>query len=78
MKVEAFILFLMTYGFCSLVSAGSSDLEVEVENSSNFQIEGKVAPPDFKPKDWYWTTKIYLEGGKRMAYLKVFNIFYDC
>ena len=61
----------MTYGLCSLVSAASSDLEVEVESGSNFQIEGKVAPPDFKPKDWYWTTKIYLEGGKRMAYLKV-------
>ena len=75
MKVEAFILFLMTYGLCSLVSAASSDLEVEVESSSNFQIEGKVAPPDFIPKDWYWTTKIYLEGGKRMGYLKDDNSF---
>jgi len=75
MKLEAFILVLMTYGLCSLVSAASSDLELEVESSSNFQIEGKVAPPDFKPKDWYWTTKIYLEGGKRMAYLKEDNSF---
>ena len=70
MKLEAFIFFFMTYGLCLLVSTVT-----EVESSSNFQIEGKVAPPDFKPKDWYWTTKIYLEGGKRMAYLKEDNSF---
>ena len=70
MKLEAFIFFFMTYGLCLLVSTVT-----EVESSSNFQIEGKVAPPDLKPKDWYWTTKIYLEGGKRMAYLKEDNSF---
>ena len=66
----AFILLLTTNCLGLLSSAASSDIEVEVESNS-FQIEGKVAPPDPKPKDWYWTTKIYLEGGKRMAYLKV-------
>ena len=70
MKLEAFFLFFMTYGLCLLVSTVP-----DVESSSNFQIEGKVAPPDSKPKDWYWTTKIYLEGGKRMAYLKEDNSF---
>ena len=70
MKLEAFISYFMTYGLCLLVLTTT-----EVKSSSNFQIEGKVAPPDFKPKDWYWTTKIYLEGGKRMAYLKEDNSF---
>jgi hypothetical protein len=70
MKLEAFILFFITYGLCLLVSTAT-----EVESSSRFQIKGKVAPPDFKPKDWYWTTKIYLEGGKRMAYLREDNSF---
>ena len=70
MKLEVFFLFFMTYGLCLLISTVP-----EVESSSNFQIEGKVAPPDSKPKDWYWTTKIYLEGGKRMAYLKEDNSF---
>ena len=73
MKLEGFSLFFMTYGLCLLVSVVSSDLQVE--SSSRFQIEGKVAPPDFIPEDWYWTTKIYLEGGKRMAYLKEDNSF---
>ena len=53
-----------------LPSVVSSEIEVDIDSNS-FQIEGKVAPPDPKPKDWYWTTKIFLEGGKRMAYLKV-------
>ena len=70
MKPIAFICVFMSVGISSLISAASSDLEIDMESSS-FQIEGKVAPPDSKPKDWYWTTKITLEGGKRMAYLKV-------
>ena len=70
MKPIAFIFVFMSVGISSLISAASSDLEIDMESSS-FQIEGKVAPPDPKPKDWYWTTKITLEGGKRMAYLKV-------
>jgi len=74
MKPIAFIFVFMSVGISSLISAASSDLEIDMESSS-FQIEGKVAPPDPKPKDWYWTTKITLEGGKRMAYLKEDNSF---
>lgn len=48
----------------------ATDTELDTE-ATTFQIEGKVTPPDPKPKDWHWTTKIYLDGGKRMAYLKV-------
>jgi len=70
----AFILLLTTNCLGLLASAASSDIEVDVESNS-FQIEGKVAPPDPKPKDWYWTTKIHLEGGKRMGYLKEDNSF---
>merc|ERR1719219_3082816 len=51
-------------------------VDTDSENEINlFQIEGKVAPPDPKPKDWHWMTKIYLDGGKRMAYLKEDNSF---
>ena len=49
--------------------------EVTVSPSSTFHIEGKISPPDVKPKDWYWTTRILLDGGKRLAYLKVSNAF---
>ena len=49
------------------------DSDLEIESMSSFQIEGKIAPPDPKPKDWYWATRIHLDGGKRMAYLKVFS-----
>jgi len=70
----AFILLLTTNCLNILPSVVSSEIEVDIDSNS-FQIEGKVAPPDPKPKDWYWTTKIFLEGGKRMAYLKEDNSF---
>ena len=35
------------------------------------QIEGKVTPPDPKPSDWYWQTRILIDGGKKLAFLKV-------
>jgi len=55
----------------------SADSETDdlVTTQNSFQIEGKIAPPDPKPKDWYWATKIYLDGGKRMAFLKEDNSF---
>ena len=55
----------------SVVFAESETDSSDTATQSSFQIEGKVAPPDPKPKDWYWATKIYLDGGKRMAFLKV-------
>ena len=70
MVSTAFILLITANCLGLLVSVATSDIEVDIESNS-FQIEGKVAPPDPKPKDWYWTTKIFLEGGKRMGYLKV-------
>ena len=39
------------------------------------QIEGKVTPPDPKPSDWYWATRILIDGGKKLAFLKVNTIF---
>ena len=59
----------------SAVSAESETDSSDTTTQSSFQIEGKIAPPDPKPKDWYWSTRIYLDGGKRMAFLKV--IFAD-
>ena len=35
------------------------------------QIEGKVTPPEPKPTDWYWATRILIDGGKKLAFLKV-------
>ena len=55
----------------SAVSAESETDSSDTTTQSSFQIEGKIAPPDPKPKDWYWSTRIYLDGGKRMAFLKV-------
>jgi len=59
----------------SAVSAESETDSSDTTTQSSFQIEGKIAPPDPKPKDWYWSTRIYLDGGKRMAFLKEDNSF---
>ena len=68
---------MIFYLFCAALFVpmiSGSDLDSEIENSS-FQIEGKVTPPDPKPKDWYWSTRIYIDGGRRMAYIKEDNTF---
>ena len=76
------ILLRHLFGFALIISitsnqAQATDSTIEAEAtfspSSTFHIEGKIAPPDVKPKDWYWTTRILLDGGKRLAYLKVRN-----
>merc|ERR1719189_2813617 len=59
----------------AVASVVLAETETDSAEVNLFQIEGKVAPPDPKPKDWYWMTKIYLDGGKRMAYLKEDNSF---
>ena len=69
---------MIFYLFCAALFVpmiSGSDLDSEIENSS-FQIEGKVTPPDPKPKDWYWSTRIYIDGGRRMAYIKVSPCLY--
>ena len=66
-QIAKSILFLVCLAIPQVFA--SDDIEAEV--SSSFNIEGKIAPPEPKPKDWYWSTKIYIDGGKRMAYLKV-------
>lgn len=65
----------MDIRLCFLVSLASAisysaASEADVEASS-FLIEGKIIPPDPRPKDWFWTTRISLDGGKRSAFLKV-------
>ena len=74
------ILLRHLFGFALILTVTSNqaqatdstiEAEATISPSSTFHIEGKIAPPDVKPKDWYWTTRILLDGGKRLAYLKV-------
>ena len=51
---------------CLAIPQAFASDDIEAEISSSFNIEGKIAPPEPKPKDWYWSTKIYLDGGKRI------------
>ena len=43
-------------------------------SSGSFQFEGKILPPDNKPLDWYWSTRILIDGGKRVAFIKVIKL----
>ena len=43
-------------------------------SSGSFQFEGKILPPDNKPQDWYWSTRILIDGGKRVAFIKVIKV----
>jgi len=49
----------------------NSRLSIVKGTTGSFQIEGKIIPPDNKPKDFYWATRILIDGGKRVAFIKV-------
>ena len=67
--------------FCILLLSGltQADEDITFSTSSSsldndfvfHQIEGKVIPPDPKPADWHWLTRILVDGGKKLAFLKV-------
>ena len=67
-KLIVFVFIAINF---SLLKATEAEVEPSLTSASTFHIEGKIAPPDIKPKDWYWTTRIFLDGGKRLAYIKV-------
>ena len=69
--IRKYIGFVLMLSNVNLLIATEAEIEPNIVSSSTFHIEGKIAPPDIKPKDWYWTTRIFLDGGKRFAYLKV-------
>ena len=49
-----------------------SDPDVVV---STYSINGKVYPPEQKPKDWYWATKVVVDGGRKVGYIREDNTF---
>lgn len=75
-KVALIVCFLATKSSMAADESLDSDtVSSSSSSSSSFQLEGKVAPPDPKPKDWYWTTQILVDGGQRLAYIKDDNSF---
>ena len=45
--------------------------EVDELENSVYKLEGKVVPPDQRPKDWFWKTKVVVEGGVKVGFVKV-------
>ena len=69
-----FVLIHSTRGDDDLAFATSSSTYSAAAESNELvfhQIEGKVTPPDPKPADWYWATRILVDGGKKLTFLKV-------
>jgi hypothetical protein len=67
--------------FFLILTLVSSETELNAESTANqdegpgsngvFQFEGKILPPDNKPLHWHWTTRILIDGGRRVAFIKV-------
>ena len=51
------------------------DEDRDAEGPSLHQVEGKVYPPDPKPENWLWETRILVDGGKRQAFIREDNTF---
>ncbi|TRY62596.1 hypothetical protein TCAL_00484 [Tigriopus californicus] len=71
----------LTCVFWSLPTRASTNDAAEASSpngestSTFFRVEGKVVPPENKGTDFYWRTRIVVEGGKRVAFLKEDNSF---
>ena len=40
-------------------------------DASMFSVSGKVSPPDVKAPGWQANTRVHIDGGKKIGYLKV-------
>ena len=64
---RGYICVALLHILLGLTNVGCSDL---------FTIEGKVIPPEPKPSDWHWTTRILIDGGVvKTAFIKVIYAF---
>jgi len=64
---RGYICVALLHILLGLTNVGCSDL---------FTIEGKVIPPEPKPSDWHWTTRILIDGGVvKTAFIKEDNTF---
>lgn len=52
-----------------------SNVERDESADIGYKIEGKVYPPDNRGQDWFWRTRVLIDGGKRIGYLKDDNTF---
>ena len=58
--------------FCKFSSTFDISIKwIWLTSNGVFQFEGKILPPDNKPSDWHWTTRILIDGGRRVAFVKV-------
>lgn len=46
-----------------------------VKSMGSYRIEGKITPPDKRPLDWYSATKVSVEGGKWVGFVREDNTF---
>ncbi len=70
MRLLPLLLVLVTASSCH-----SASEDEEPETVALFKIEGKVIPPEQKPRDWAWDTKIMVDGGRKIGYVKEDNTF---
>ena len=67
--------FTPIFAFLQLV-IGNSELE-EVQGSGRHQIEGKVTVPFTNDQDWVAATRILVDGGEYLGFLKYVEAFID-
>ena len=78
-NLSMFSIQCFIFGILLLSGLNQADEDITFSTSSSsldndfvfHQIEGKVIPPDPKPADWHWLTRILVDGGKKLAFLKV-------
>ena len=46
-----------------------------ISEGNLYKIEGKISPPDVKSLDFYWRTRVMIDGGKKVGFIKEDNTF---
>ena len=70
-----FWLCVCTAAAAALLALGAHGQELDEVENSVYKLEGKVIPPDQRPKDWFWKTKVVVEGGLKVGFVKEDNTF---
>ena len=70
MKLQEFSVLLSTFNIFLVVLPVYSDESTDLEGSDRFKIEGKVTLTDARNSDWLGVTRVLVDGGDYVGYLR--------
>lgn len=71
MRTQDFSIILGIFNFILVFSPISGDDSIDTEGADRFKIEGKVTLTDARNSDWLGVTRVLVDGGDYIGYLRL-------